>query len=157
MVTFDIDANGILNVTAKDNSTGKVNNIQIKNDKGRLSKEEIEKMLRDADKYRTEDEQQKERVSAKNRLESYIFSLKQAVNDAQSISVSDRKTVEDTCIKELKWLENNQTADKEEFDFHYNELSRRCSPIMSRVHRNQSRNDTNGYANNSGPTVEEVD
>ena len=135
-----------------------MNNIQIKNDKGRLSKEEIDKMLRDAEKYKTDDEQQRERVAAKNKLESYIFSLLQAVNDIQTISSSNKKTIEDACNKELKWLEANQIADKEEFDFHYSELSRRCSPIMSRLHRGQSQthNQNNNYTN-SGPTVEEVD
>ena len=75
-VTFDIDANGILNVTAMDKSTGKNNKITITNDKGRLSKEDIEKMVNDAEKYRAEDEKQKERIAAKNSLESYCFNMK---------------------------------------------------------------------------------
>ncbi len=145
-------------MSAKENSTGKINNIQIKNDKGRLSKEEIDKMLRDAEKYRTDDELQKERVAAKNKLESYIFSLLQAVNDIQTISSSNKRAIEDACNKELKWLEANQMADKEEFDFHYGELSRRCSPIMARLHRGQSHNSNqNNNYTDSGPTVEEVD
>merc|ERR1719229_1929781 len=80
-VTFDIDANGILNVSAQDKSTGKANKITITNDKGRLSKEEIERMVNEADKYREEDEKQRERVSAKNALESYAFSMKQTIED----------------------------------------------------------------------------
>lgn len=72
-----MDANGILNVSAKDSSTGKSERITISNDKGRLSKDEIEKMLADAEKYRNEDEKQRERVSSRNQLESYCFSVKQ--------------------------------------------------------------------------------
>lgn len=136
-------------MSAKDNSTGKSSNIQIKNDKGRLSKEEIEKMLRDAEKYKHEDEQQREKVAAKNKLEAYVFSLKQAINDVKSINSSDKKLIEDACSKELKWLESNQSAEKDEFEFHYNELSRKCSPVMARIHRNET--------NKNGPTVEEVE
>lgn len=81
-VTFDLDANGILNVSAKEISTGKSEKITIKNDKGRLSKEDIDKMLKEAEMYRQEDEKQKERVTARNQLESYAFSVKQAVEEA---------------------------------------------------------------------------
>jgi len=80
-VTFDIDANGILNVSAADKSTGRENKITITNDKGRLSKEEIERMVSDAERYRSEDEKQRERVAAKNSLESYCFNMKSTVED----------------------------------------------------------------------------
>jgi molecular chaperone DnaK (HSP70) len=80
-VTFDIDANGILNVSAQDKSTGKQNKITITNDKGRLSKEEIERMVQEAEKFKNEDEVQRERISAKNGLESYCFNMKQTVED----------------------------------------------------------------------------
>ena len=80
-VTFDIDANGILNVSAQDKSTGKQNKITITNDKGRLSKEEIERMVQEAEKFKNEDENQRERISAKNGLESYCFNMKQTVED----------------------------------------------------------------------------
>merc|ERR1719494_635290 len=80
-VTFDIDANGNLNVSAADKSTGKQNKITITNDKGRLSKEDIEQMVNDAEKFKAEDEKQKERVSAKNGLESYCFNMKTTMED----------------------------------------------------------------------------
>merc|ERR1711928_53519 len=80
-VTFDIDANGILNVSAADKSTGKQNKITITNDKGRLSKEEIERMVSDAEKFKAEDDQQKDRISAKNGLESYCFNMKTTLDD----------------------------------------------------------------------------
>lgn len=84
-VTFDIDANGILNVSAQDKSTGKQNKITITNDKGRLSKEEIERMVSEAEKYKVEDESQRDRVLAKNALESYCFNMKQTVEDEKVI------------------------------------------------------------------------
>merc|ERR1712217_728559 len=97
-VTFDIDANGILNVSAADKSTGKQNKITITNDKGRLSKEEIEKMVNDAEKYKAEDDQQKERISSKNGLESYCFNMKTTIEDEKmkdKISDDDRKAIND--------------------------------------------------------------
>lgn len=95
-VTFDLDANGILNVSAKEISTGKSERITIKNDKGRLSKEDIDKMLKEAEMYRQEDEKQRERVAARNQLESYAFGVKQAVEEAgNKLSETDKKNVLD--------------------------------------------------------------
>merc|ERR1712214_201650 len=114
--TFDIDANGILNVSACDKSTGKQNKITITNDKGRLSKEEIERMVNDAEKYKQEDEAQKDRVQAKNELESYAFQMKQTVEDDKvkdKISADEVKTICDACDEAIKWLDNNQTAEKD--------------------------------------------
>ena len=93
-VTFDLDANGILNVSAKEISTGKSERITIKNDKGRLSKEDIDKMLKEAEMYRQEDEKQKERVTARNQLESYTFGVKQAIEEAGTkLPETDKKTI----------------------------------------------------------------
>lgn len=95
-VTFDLDANGILNVSAKEISTGKSERITIKNDKGRLSKEDIDKMLKEAEMYRQEDEKQRERVTARNQLESYAFGVKQAIEEAGSkLPETDKKSVLD--------------------------------------------------------------
>merc|ERR1712203_926108 len=99
-VTFDVDANGILNVSACDKSTGKQNKITITNDKGRLSKEEIEKMVNDAEKYKAEDDLQKERISAKNNLESYCFNMKSTLDDEKlkdKISPDERKICQEGC------------------------------------------------------------
>merc|ERR1711994_594536 len=112
-VTFDIDANGILNVSAADKSTGKQNKITITNDKGRLSKEEIERMVNDADKFKAEDEKQKERISAKNGLESYCFNMKTTIEDENlksKLSEEDRTAIGSKCSEALKWLEGNQLA-----------------------------------------------
>nr|UUA80581.1 heat shock cognate protein 70-2 [Arma chinensis] len=147
-VTFDLDANGILNVSAKDISTGKSEKITISNDKGRLSKAEIDKMLSDAEKYKAEDDRQRERVSARNQLESYCFSVKQAAEDAGTkLSDEDKKTITDQCSSALSWLDSNSLAEKEEFEDKLKELQKVCSPIMTKLHQGGAK----------GPTVEEVD
>jgi heat shock protein 1/8 len=110
-VTFDIDANGILNVSAMDKSSGKENKITITNDKGRLSKDEIERMVSDAEKYKKEDETQRDRIAAKNSLESYCFNMKTTVNDeklADKIDAEDKKKITDAIEDALKWMEANQ-------------------------------------------------
>ncbi|CAG0902856.1 unnamed protein product [Darwinula stevensoni] len=112
-VTFDIDANGILNVHAADKSTGRENKITITNDKGRLSKEEIERMVQEAEKFKDEDDAQKERVTAKNSLESYVFNMKGTMEDDKfkdKIPEEDKKTILDKCNKTEKWLDANQGA-----------------------------------------------
>merc|ERR1711909_171925 len=117
-VTFDIDANGILNVSAADKSTGKQNKITITNDKGRLSKEEIERMVNDAEKFKAEDEKQKDRISSKNGLESYAFNMKTTIEDEKMkdrISDDDRKAITDKCDEAIKWLDANQLAEIDEF------------------------------------------
>lgn len=97
-VTFDLDANGILNVSALENSSGKSKKIQIKNDKGRLSQKDIERMLEEAEKYKDEDERQREKISARNSLESYVFSVKQAISEGGSkLSADDKRKVQNEC------------------------------------------------------------
>ncbi|CAI6363502.1 unnamed protein product [Macrosiphum euphorbiae] len=147
-VTFDLDANGILNVSAKEISTGKSERITIKNDKGRLSKEDIDKMLKEAEMYRQEDEKQKERVTARNQLESYAFSVKQAIEEAGSkLPETDKKTILESCKAVITWLETNTLADKDEFEDKLKDLQKECSPIMTKLHQ----------AGAKGPNVEEVD
>lgn len=156
-VTFDIDANGILNVSAEDKSTGRSNKITITNDKGRLSKAEIDKMVNDAEKYRAEDEAQRERVTARNQLENYIFSLKQAANEAgDKLPSSDKQTVIQHCEEALKWLDSNTLADKEEYEHKLQELQKVCSPIMTKLHGGGARGGATS-SSSAGPKVEEVD
>jgi len=136
-VTFDIDANGILNVTAIEKSTGKENKITITNDKGRLSKEEIERMVNEAEKYKVDDEKQKDRVAAKNSLESYCFNMKSTVEDDKvkdKIPEEDRKTVLDKCNDVVRWLDANQLAEKEEFEDKQKDLEKVCSPIITKMY-----------------------
>ncbi|KAK7105109.1 heat shock protein 68-like [Littorina saxatilis] len=162
-VTFDIDANGIMKVMAQDKSTGKSNNITIKNDKGRLSKEDIDRMVNEADKYREEDDKQRQCVESRNKLEAYVFSVRQAVSEAgDKLNSEDREVVSKVCDEALSWLDSNSLADKEEFEDKLQEVQKLCSPHMAKLHgqgqgqgQNSSGSQSAGQA--GGPTVEEVD
>merc|ERR1712119_220961 len=136
-VTFDIDANGILNVSACDKSTGKQNKITITNDKGRLSKEEIERMVNDAEKFKADDEKQKERISAKNGLESYCFNMKTTIEDEKvkdKISDDDKKKISDKCDEAIKWLDANQLGEVDEFNEKQKEVEAVCNPIITKLY-----------------------
>ncbi|ROT62011.1 heat shock protein 70 [Penaeus vannamei] len=153
-VTFDIDANGILNVSAMDKSTGKENRITISNDKGRLSKEEIDRMVSEAETYREEDAKQRERIDAKNRLEALCFSIKSSINDAavaDKLSAEEKRSVEEKAEETLKWLDNNQLAEKEEYEHKMKELEGAWRPLGGKIHGSGT------GSSGSGPTVEEVD
>merc|ERR1711993_231353 len=165
-VTFEIDANGILQVSAEDKGTGNKEKITITNDKGRLSKEDIEKMLDDTEKFKAEDDVQKEKITAKNALESYCFNMKSTVEDEKfkdKISDSDRKMIIDKCDEAVKWLDSNQTAEKDEYEYKQKEIEGICNPIISKLYQQgggPSQPDAAGAdfkAKGSGPTVEEVD
>jgi len=136
-VTFDIDANGILNVSACDKSTGKQNKITITNDKGRLSKEEIERMVNDAEKFKDDDDKQKERISAKNNLESYCFNMKTTMEDDKvkdKIGEDEKKKIMDKCDEAIKWLDGNQLAEVEEFNEKQKEVEAVCTPIIKKMY-----------------------
>ncbi|XP_054154438.1 heat shock cognate 71 kDa protein-like [Oppia nitens] len=162
-VTFDIDANGILNVSAVDKSTGKENKITITNDKGRLSKEDIEKMVKEAETYKDEDNKQKDKIQAKNSLEAYAYNIKQTIEDEKlkdKIGESNRSKVLDKVNETIKWLDTNQLADKEEFEHKQKELESLCNPIITKLYDSTSGNSTaSGMASGSpnGPTIEEMD
>ncbi|TGZ62404.1 hypothetical protein CRM22_007466 [Opisthorchis felineus] len=174
-VTFDIDANGILNVSAVDKSTGKQNKITITNDKGRLSKDEIDRMVADADKYKADDEHQRDRVAAKNALEGYAYSMKQTVEDDKvkdKISESDRKLISDKCSEVISWVDGNQTAEKDEYEHKQKELEKVCNPIIAKMYQGSGGGGmpggmpggfpgAGGGAGSGGgargPTIEEVD
>ncbi|KAJ5539222.1 hypothetical protein N7513_007554 [Penicillium frequentans] len=131
-VTFDLDANGIMNVSAVEKGTGKSHQITITNDKGRLSKEEIERMLAEAEKYKAEDEAESGRIQAKNGLESYAYSLKNTLSEGKlQISEDDKKKVEDKISEVISWLDNNQTAEKDEYESQQKELEGVANPIIS--------------------------
>jgi L1 cell adhesion molecule like protein len=180
-VTFDIDANGILNVSAVDKSTGKENKITITNDKGRLSKEDIERMVKEAESYKDEDDKQKDRIQAKNSLESYAFNIKSTVEDEKvkdKIPEDDRKKILDKVQDVIKWLDTNQLADKEEFEHKQKELEGICNPIITKLYQSAGGAaggfpggagfpgaggapgggaGTGPSTGGSGPTIEEVD
>jgi L1 cell adhesion molecule like protein len=130
-VSFDVDANGILNVNAADKTTGKSSKITITNDKGRLSKEEIERMLAEAEKYAEEDKQAAERITAKNALESYAYSLKQTINEnGDKFDGGDKETLETKVNETISALDTMETASKEEFESMQKELEQVANPIM---------------------------
>uniref|UniRef100_A0A224XGB7 Putative heat shock protein 70b n=1 Tax=Panstrongylus lignarius TaxID=156445 RepID=A0A224XGB7_9HEMI len=163
-VTFDLDANGILNVSAKENSSGKSKNIVIQNNKGRLSKEEINRMVADAEKYKAEDEKQRERIAARNQLENYVFGVKQAVDECGgNLTDADKSKLRSKCDEAIKWLDNNTLADKEEYSHKLSELQKECIPFMSKLHEGGNKthstcgNQANRRSAHAGPTIEEVD
>lgn len=175
-VTFDVDANGILNVSAVDKSTGKENKITITNDKGRLTKEQIEKMVNEAEKYKDEDEKQRDRITARNALEGYCFSVKQTLDDDKlkdKIEDSDRQTITAKIDETQKWMDANSLADKEEFEHKQKELEKIFNPIISKVYQGAGgappgaeggmpggfpgAGAAGGHGGAGGPTIEEVD
>merc|ERR1711922_28189 len=152
-VTFDIDANGILNVSACDKSTGKQNKITITNDKGRLSKEEIERMVSDAEKFKADDEKRKDKISE-----------------------DDRKKINDKCDEAIKWLDANQLAEVEEFSDKQREVEGVCNPTITKLYQagggmpggmpgapggmpdmGGAPGGAAGAGSGAGPTIEEVD
>jgi L1 cell adhesion molecule like protein len=178
-VTFDLDANGILNVSAEDKSTGKKNKITITNDSGRLSAEQIQKMVADAEKYKAEDEAASERIKAKNGLETYAYSLRNTLNDtkvADKIDATDKAKLEKSIKETTEWLEKNDQAEKEEYESRQKELEKIANPIMMKMYQQgggapggmggegggmggegEEGHDTGSSGGGKGPTVEEVD
>lgn len=165
-VTFDIDANGILNVSAEDKTTGKSQKITITNDKGRLSKDEIEKMVQDAEKYKAEDEEHKKKVDAKNALENYAYNMRNSIGEekiAEKLDANDKQTINKAIDSAVEWLDANQLAEVEEFESKLKELEAICNPIMSKMYSaSGSMPGAAGGARPSasaagGPDIEEVD
>jgi len=165
-VSFDIDSNGILNVSALDKGTNRSEKITITNDKGRLSKEEIESMIRDAEKYKDDDDRQKDRIEAKNQLEHYTYTLKNSIRDekiSSKLSEKDKASIEKALEETLTWIGLNQTAEKTEFDYKREELEKMCNPIMSKLYQQPGNMDGsfmpqgNTSSKPTGPHIEEVD
>lgn len=157
-VEFDIDANGILNVSAKDKSTGKSNKITITNDKGRLSKADIERMVNEAEKYKEEDDKQRQRIAARNQLESYVYTVKQAAEETgDKLQSDDKETISRVCSEIVSWLDNNALAEVDEYEFKLKEVQKVCSPIMAKLHQNGSTGNPGRASSSQGPTVEEMD
>ena len=169
-VTFDIDANGILNVSALERGTGKKNKITITNDKGRLSKEDIDRMVSEAEKFKAEDEREAERIQAKNQLESYAFSLKNTVNEKnfkEKVGEEDTRRIEEAAQETIGWLDVSQAASTEEYKDRQKHLESIANPIMTKFYEstgtsggatdNASHNPPHSRPGESSPTVEEVD
>ncbi|CAD6236011.1 unnamed protein product [Miscanthus lutarioriparius] len=168
-VTFDIDANGILNVSAEDKTTGQKNKITITNDKGRLSKEEIEKMVQEAEKYKAEDEEVKKKVDAKNTLENYAYNMRNTIKDdkiASKLPAEDKKKIEDAVDSAISWLDSNQLAEVDEFEDKMKELEGICNPIIAKMYQGAGAGmgdaagmdeDAPSGGSGAGPKIEEVD
>jgi len=138
-VTFEIDANGILNVGAEDKGTGKSEKITITADKGRLSQEEIERMVKEAEEFAEEDKVMKETIDARNGLEGYAFSLKNSINDKEKlgskISEEDKETIEKAVKEVTDWLEEHPDAEKDEYAEKQKELESVSNPIMTKLYQ----------------------
>ncbi|MBC9719738.1 Hsp70 family protein, partial [Streptomyces sp. TRM66268-LWL] len=174
-VTFDMDANGILNVSALEKGTGKTQKITITNDKGRLSKEDIERMVNEAEKYKEEDEKEAARIQAKNTLESYAYSLKNSLNDGEmkdKISADDKEKLSKAVEETISWLDESQAASTEEYNDRHKDLESLANPIISGAYLaggapggfpgGAPGGAPGGFpgaegSSSSGPTVEEVD
>jgi len=172
-VTFDIDADGILNVSAMDKSTGRENKITITNDKGRLSEEEIKRMVDEAEKFKDEDEQQRKRIAAKNGLESYAFQIQNSVDDEKlkdKITDEDKETVKSKASEIISWMDSNMDATEEAFEEKKKELEAVANPIFSKLYAGAAggmpgaggmpdMGDMGGAAPDAGngPVVEELD
>merc|ERR1712130_638342 len=138
-VTFEVDANGILQVSAEDKGTGKAEKITITAEKGRLSEEDIERMVREAEEHAEEDKKVKDRIDARNGLESYLYNLKNTLNDdekgvADKISAEDKKELQDMIDETLDWMEENPEAEKEEYDEKQKEVENIANPIMRNMY-----------------------
>ncbi|CAI9762497.1 unnamed protein product [Fraxinus pennsylvanica] len=138
-VTFEVDPNGILNLKAEDKASARFEQITITNDKGRLSQEEIDRMVEEAEEFAGEDKKVKERIDARNSLETYIYNMKNQINDEDKLAdklESDEKEKIETATKEaLEWLDDNQNAEKEDYEEKLKEVEAVCNPIITAVYQ----------------------
>jgi len=173
-VTFDLNADGILNVNAVDKSTGKSQTITITNDKGRLSKEEIERMINEAEKYSAQDEVARETISARNALENYVYSMRNTLDDDKfkdKLEAHDKSAIEDAIKEAISWLDTHHEETKDEYEKKQKSVEKICMPIITKLYQaaggpageagampdfgqtNTDRHESSG----KGPKVEEVD
>lgn len=162
-VKFDVDTNGILQVSAKEESTGKSSDITIRNEKGRLSDDEIQRMVDDASKFEEEDKKHMETVEAKNGLENYLYGCKNSTNsDEFKGKIGDEKMKELTeyVTEYLTWLNDHDSEDKDTYDEKRKEAEGKIAPILMEAYQQketESSNQSDANDNNDNPTVEEVD
>merc|ERR1712057_94054 len=139
-VVFEVDANSILQVSAEDKGTGKSEKITITAEKGRLSEEDIERMVKEAEEFAEEDKKVKDRIDGRNALEGYLYNVKNSIEDEEKgvggkISSEDKDTVEEAVKEALEWLDDNQEAEKEEFEAKQKELEQIANPIIQKVYQ----------------------
>ncbi|KAI5658769.1 hypothetical protein M9H77_27562 [Catharanthus roseus] len=137
-VTFEVDANGILHVTAEDKAAKKSRSITITNDKGRLSQDEIDRMVKEAEEFAEEDKKVKEKIDARNRLETYIYNMKSTINDkdklGDKIDLEDKEKMESSLKDALEWLDDNQNAEKDDYDEKMKEVEAVCNPVIKKAY-----------------------
>ncbi|KAL6142598.1 hypothetical protein ACLB2K_060875 [Fragaria x ananassa] len=137
-VTFEVDANGILQVKAEDKAAKKSQSITITNDKGRLSQEEIDRMVKEAEEFAEEDKKLREKIDARNKLETYIYNMRSTIGDkdklADKIDSDDKENIESTLKEALEWLDDNQNAEKDDFDEKLKEVEAVCNPVIKQVY-----------------------
>ena len=138
-VTFEIDENSILSVSAVEKGTGKTESITITNDKGRLTKEEIERMVADAEKFAESDKLLKEKIDAKHQLENYIYQMRNTIEDkeklATKLSDEDKNTISEALTETQDWINSNDDADKDALAEQLKDLQRICDPIIAKVYQ----------------------
>jgi len=140
-VTFEIDENSILTVSAIEKGTGNSETISITNDKGRLTQEEIEKMVADAEKFAEEDKQQAALIQAKHQLDNYVYQMRNTIEDkdklADKLSEDDKTTINDALTEAQDWINSNSDADRESYEEQLKDLQKKCDPIISKVYQAQ--------------------
>ena len=168
-VTYEVDANGILTVSAVDEATGGKKEITITNERNKLSEEEIKRMVDEAAGYEEEDRKNLERVTAKNGLETYAYGLKNTLNDKNmKIEEEDRANIEKAITETIEWMQKNQTAEKDEYEYQRKELEQLVNPLLQKASQSQSQNQNqnNEFEQNKqefnggeskGPKIQEVD
>ena len=162
-ITYEVDVNGILNVSACEKSSGKSEKITIQNESSRLSKEEIDRMLSDAEKFKEEDEKAHKRVEAKNKLENYVYNIKSSVlgEDKMKNSLgSDLELVTTTVDDTIKWLDDNRDAKTEDYELKQKEVEGILMPLVQKAYKNNEPSmpgSMPGSMHESGPQVDEVD
>ena len=138
-VTLEIDENSILTVSAHEKGTDKKETISITNYKGRLTKDEIERMIADAEKFAEEDKLLKDKIDAKHQLEHYIYQMRNTIEDkeklADKIDDDDKSLIQDALAEHSDWLSSNDDADKDDFEEHLKDLQRVCDPIIAKVYQ----------------------
>ena len=159
-ITYDLDANGILNVSAAEKSTGKSNKITITNDKGRLSKDQIEKMIREAAEHEAEDKARMEKIEAKNELESYLYNARNSFQEEKVKEKlgEDATAGSDKAQEFLNWLENHSDEEKETYKEKMKEAEEALRPLLMKLYAAQGAAPEGAEAEvPKGPKVEEVD
>jgi molecular chaperone DnaK (HSP70) len=166
-VSFDVDANGILSISAGDKGTGKTESLTITSEKGRLSEEEIERMVGEAEEFADQDKAEKEKVQARNELEAYLYNLKNTINDGlgDKMESTDKESLLKTVEEALVWLEDHPASTKEEYDDKQKEVEAVANPVIKQAYESQSGGGANGAdddfmgedVDGAGPDVEEVD